>query len=81
MGASDGVMYVPDVEKQKYAVFLNMRDPVIIDAKGERADKVLEDNKDIVLKTQLLKVLTTSRLQPLAPSRFGQRLALPHPSM
>lgn len=48
MDASDGSMYDYDVEKQKYAVFLNMRDPVIIDAQGERADKVLEDNKDII---------------------------------
>lgn len=48
MDASDGIMYDPNVEKQKYQVFLNMKNPVFIDAKGERADKVLEKNKDII---------------------------------
>ena len=48
MDASDGIMYDPDVENQKYQVFLNLRNPVIIDAKGERADKVLEENEDVI---------------------------------
>lgn len=48
MDASDGIMYDPDVENQKYQVFLNLRNPVIIDAKGERADKVLEENKEVI---------------------------------
>ena len=38
----------PNVEKQKYQVFLNMKNPVFIDGKGERADKVLEENKKVI---------------------------------
>ena len=38
----------PNVEKQKYQVFLNMKNPVFIDGKGERADKVLEENKEVI---------------------------------
>ena len=48
MDASDGIMYDPNVENQKYPVFINLRNPIIIDAKGERADKVLEENKEVI---------------------------------
>lgn len=48
MDASDGIMYDPNVENQKYPVFLNLRNTIIIDAKGERADKVLEENKEVI---------------------------------
>lgn len=48
MDASDGIMYDPNVEKQKYAVFLNLRNPIIIEANGKRADEVIENNKDII---------------------------------
>jgi len=48
MNASDGIMYDPNVEEQKYQVFLNLRNPIFIDAKGEKADKVLEANEDVI---------------------------------
>ena len=38
----------PDINKYKYNVFLNMKSPIILDAKGERADKFIEANKEIL---------------------------------
>lgn len=37
-----------DVEKQKYAVFINARNPLILNAKGERADTFIENNVDLL---------------------------------
>ena len=47
-GFADHRMTDPEVAKHKYLVFLNMRNPVVIDAKGKRADVVLEENKDLI---------------------------------
>lgn len=38
----------PDINKYKYNVFLNMKSPIILDAKGERADRFIEANKEIL---------------------------------
>lgn len=38
----------PDIDKYKYNVFLNMKSPIILDAKGERADKFIEANKEVL---------------------------------
>ena len=38
----------PDIDKYKYNVFLNMRSPIILDAKGERADRFIEANKEVL---------------------------------
>lgn len=38
----------PDIDKYKYSVFLNMKSPIILDAKGERADKFIEANKEVL---------------------------------
>lgn len=38
----------PDIDKYKYRVFLNMKSPIILDAKGERADKFIEANKEVL---------------------------------
>ena len=36
------------VEDYKYQVFINMKHPVVLDAKGERADKFIEANRKIL---------------------------------
>ena len=38
----------PDINKYKYNVFLNMKSPIILDAKGERADRFIESNKEVL---------------------------------
>lgn len=38
----------PDIDKYKYSVFLNMKSPIILDAKGERADEFIEANKEVL---------------------------------
>ena len=38
----------PDINKYKYNVFLNMKSPIILDAKGERADRFIEANKEVL---------------------------------
>ena len=38
----------PDINKYKYNVFLNMKNPIILDAKGERADRFIEANKEVL---------------------------------
>ena len=38
----------PDIEKYKYNVFINMKNPIIVDDKGERADRFIEANKDVL---------------------------------
>ena len=38
----------PDINKYKYNVFINMKNPIILDAKGERADKIIEANKEVL---------------------------------
>ena len=38
----------PDIDKYKYNVFLNMKSPIILDAKGERADRFIEANKEVL---------------------------------
>ena len=38
----------PDINKYKYNIFLNMKNPIILDAKGERADKFIEANKEVL---------------------------------
>lgn len=38
----------PDIDKYKYSVFLNMKSPIILDAKGERADKFIKANKEVL---------------------------------
>lgn len=38
----------PHIDKYKYNVFLNMKSPIILDAKGERADKFIEANKEVL---------------------------------
>lgn len=36
------------IDKYKYNVFLNMKSPIILDAKGERADSFIEANKEVL---------------------------------
>lgn len=38
----------PDINKYKYNVFLNMKSPIILDAKGERADRFIKANKEVL---------------------------------
>ena len=38
----------PDISKYKYNVFLNMKSPIILDAKGERANRFIEANKEVL---------------------------------
>lgn len=38
----------PDINKYKYDVFINMKNPIILDAKGERADRFIEANKEVL---------------------------------
>ena len=38
----------PDINKYKYNVFLNMKNPIILDAKGERADIFIKANKEVL---------------------------------
>lgn len=38
----------PDVKKYKYPVYLSIKNPTIINANGQRADKVIEDNKQVI---------------------------------
>lgn len=42
------IMEDPDIDKYKYNVFLNMKSPIILDAKGERADSFIEANKEVL---------------------------------
>ena len=37
-----------DIDKYKYNVFLNMKSPIILDAKGERADRFIKANKEVL---------------------------------
>lgn len=38
----------PNINKYKYSVFLNMKSPIILDAKGERADRFIKANKEVL---------------------------------
>ena len=38
----------PNINKYKYNVFLNMKSPIILDAKGEQADRFIEANKEVL---------------------------------
>lgn len=38
----------PNIDKYKYNVFLNMKSPIILDAEGERADRFIEANKEVL---------------------------------
>lgn len=38
----------PNIDKYKYNVFLNMKNPIILDAKGERADRFIKANKEVL---------------------------------
>lgn len=38
----------PNINKYKYNVFLNMKSPIILDAKGERADRFIKANKEVL---------------------------------
>lgn len=38
----------PNIDKYKYNVFLNMKSPIILDAEGERADRFIKANKEIL---------------------------------
>lgn len=38
----------PNIKKYKYNVFLNMKSPIILDAKGERADRFIKANKEVL---------------------------------
>lgn len=37
-----------NIDKYKYNVFLNMKSPIILDAKGERADRFIKANKEVL---------------------------------
>ena len=37
-----------DINKYKYNVFLNMKSPIILDAKGERVDRFIKANKEVL---------------------------------
>ena len=38
----------PNIDKYKYNVFLNMKSPIILDAEGERADRFIKANKEVL---------------------------------
>lgn len=38
----------PNIDKYKYNVFLNMKSPIILDAEGEKADRFIKANKEIL---------------------------------
>ena len=44
----NSLMEDPTVEDYKYQVFINMKHPIVLDAKGERADKFIEANRKIL---------------------------------
>ena len=38
----------PNIDKYKYNVFLNMKSPITLDAEGERADRFIKANKEVL---------------------------------
>lgn len=57
----------PNREKYFYSVFLNMRDPLVIEAKGARVDKVLQQYKDIINNNRSVIILNINETKEITP--------------